>query len=176
MLITTTERIPGHKYEVLGEVFGVTTQSRNMVSDIGAGLKSLVGGEVREYTKMLQASREEAIERLRQEAQAKGADAVVMMRFDSGSIAGDMQSVVAYGTAVKFTDWSFSDFWQLGWKFFFLPSCFWSRTILGLNSKNIRFLLDWCRISGIVSFGLLLRTERWLIYANIWLRWHPTNS
>lgn len=162
MLITTTERIPGHKYEVLGEVFGVTTQSRNMVSDIGAGLKSLVGGEVREYTKMLQASREEAIERLRQEAQAKGADAVVMMRFDSGSIAGDMQSVVAYGTAVKFTDWSFS--------------CFWSRTILGFNSKNIRFLLDWCRISGIVSFGLLLRTERWLIYANIWLRWHPTNS
>ena len=104
MLITTTERIPGHKYEVLGEVFRVTTQSRNMVSDIGAGLKSLVGGEVREYTKMLQASREEAIERLRQEAQAKGADAVVMMRFDSGSIAGDMQSVVAYGTAVKFTD------------------------------------------------------------------------
>ncbi|HJA73189.1 MAG TPA: heavy metal-binding domain-containing protein [Candidatus Limosilactobacillus faecipullorum] len=104
MLITTTERIPGHEYEVLGEVFGVTTQSRNMVSDIGAGLKSLVGGEVREYTKMLQASREEAIERLRQEAQAKGADAVVMMRFDSGSIAGDMQSVVAYGTAVKFTD------------------------------------------------------------------------
>lgn len=104
MLSTTTERIPGHKYEVLGEVFGVTTQSRNMVSDIGAGLKSLVGGEVREYTKMLQASREEAIERLRQEAQAKGADAVVMMRFDSGSIAGDMQSVVAYGTAVKFTD------------------------------------------------------------------------
>lgn len=104
MLITTTERIPGHKYEVLGEVFGVTTQSRNMVSDIGAGLKSLVGGEVRKYTKMLQASREEAIERLRQEAQAKGADAVVMMRFDSGSIAGDMQSVVAYGTAVKFTD------------------------------------------------------------------------
>ena len=101
MLITTTERIPGHKYEVLGEVFGVTTQSRNMVSDIGAGLKSLVGGEVRER---LQASREEAIERLRQEAQAKGADAVVMMRFDSGSIAGDMQSVVAYGTAVKFTD------------------------------------------------------------------------
>lgn len=104
MLITTTERIPGHEYEVLGEVFGVTTQSRNMVSDIGAGLKSLVGGEVREYTKMLQASREEAIERLRQEAQAKRADAVVMMRFDSGSIAGDMQSVVAYGTAVKFTD------------------------------------------------------------------------
>ena len=78
MLITTTEKIPGQEYEVLGEVFGVTTQSRNVVSDFGAGLKNLVGGEI------------------------KGADAVVMMRFDSGSISGDMQSVVAYGTAVKF--------------------------------------------------------------------------
>ncbi|QLL69214.1 heavy metal-binding domain-containing protein [Lactobacillus sp. 3B(2020)] len=104
MLITTTERIPGHEYEVLGEVFGVTTQSRNVVSDIGAGLKNIVGGEVRGYTKMLQASREKAIERMQAEAKAKGADAVVMMRFDSGSIASDMQSVVAYGTAVKFTD------------------------------------------------------------------------
>lgn len=104
MLITTTERIPGHEYEVLGEVFGVTTQSRNVVSNIGAGLKNIVGGEVRGYTKMLQASREKAIERMQAEAKAKGADAVVMMRFDSGSIASDMQSVVAYGTAVKFTD------------------------------------------------------------------------
>ncbi|MBM6754563.1 heavy metal-binding domain-containing protein [Lactobacillus alvi] len=104
MLITTTERIPGHEYEVLGEVFGVTTQSRNVVSDIGAGLKNIVGGEVRGYTKMLQASREKAIERMQAEAKAKGADAVVMMRFDSGSIASDMQSVVAYGTAVKFTN------------------------------------------------------------------------
>ena len=104
MLITTTERIPGHEYEVLGEVFGVTTQSRNVVSDIGAGLKNIVGGEVRGYTKMLQASREKAIERMQAEAKAKGADAVVMMRFDSGSIASDMQSVVAYGTAVKSTN------------------------------------------------------------------------
>ena len=104
MLVTTTERIPGHEYEVLGEVFGVTTQSRNVVSDIGAGLKNIVGGEVRGYTKMLQASREKAIERMQAEAKAKGADAVVMMRFDSGSIASDMQSVVAYGTAVKFTN------------------------------------------------------------------------
>lgn len=104
MLITTTERIPGHEYEVLGEVFGVTTQSRNVVSDIGAGLKNIIGGEVRGYTKMLQASREKAIERMQAEAKAKGADAVVMMRFDSGSIASDMQSVVAYGTAVKFTN------------------------------------------------------------------------
>lgn len=104
MLITTTETIPGQRYEVLGEVFGVTTQSRNIVSNIGAGLKNLVGGEIKAYTKMLHDSRNHAIERMKQEAQNKGADAIVMMRFDSGSISNDMQSVVAYGTAVKFID------------------------------------------------------------------------
>lgn len=102
ILITTTEKIPGKEYDILGEVFGVTTQSKNLVKDFGAGLKSMVGGEIRSYTKMLQTSREQAIERLRNEALEKGADAIVMMRFDSGSIGGDMQSVVAYGTAVKY--------------------------------------------------------------------------
>ena len=102
MLVTTTEKIPGKEYEIIGEVFGVTTQSRNVVSDFGAGLKDLVGGEIKGYTKMLQTSRNKAIKRLRKAAEEVGADAVVMMRFDSGSIGGDMQSVVAYGTAVKF--------------------------------------------------------------------------
>lgn len=104
ILVTTTEHIPGKKYEVIGEVFGVTTQSRNMISNIGAGLKNIVGGEIKGYTKMLHTSRDEAIERLRKAATDKGADAVVMMRFDSGSISTDMQSVVAYGTAVKFVE------------------------------------------------------------------------
>ncbi|MGN9067660.1 heavy metal-binding domain-containing protein, partial [Ligilactobacillus agilis] len=102
MLVTTTEQIPGKNYEVLGEVFGVTTQSRNVVSDFGAGIKNIVGGEIKGYTKMLQTSREKALGRMVAEAKDKGADAVVMMRFDSGSIGGDMQSVVAYGTAVRF--------------------------------------------------------------------------
>ncbi|MGQ5709087.1 heavy metal-binding domain-containing protein [Lactobacillus sp. PSON] len=102
ILVTTTERIPGKDYEIIGEVFGVTTQSRNAISDIGAGLKSLVGGEIKAYTKMLTSSRDEAIERMRDKANKMGADAVVMMRFDTGSIAGDMQSVVAYGTAVRY--------------------------------------------------------------------------
>ncbi|MCO6530914.1 MULTISPECIES: heavy metal-binding domain-containing protein [Lactobacillus] len=102
ILVTTTENIPGKEYEVIGEVFGLTTQSKNMIKDFGAGLKSMVGGEIRSYTQMLQKSREQALERLRQEAVEKGADAIVMMRFDSGTIGGDMQSVVAYGTAVKF--------------------------------------------------------------------------
>ncbi len=102
ILVTTTENIPGKDYEIIGEVFGVTTQSRNAISDFGAGLKSIVGGEIKGYTKMLTNSRLEAISRLKEEAAKMGADAVVMMRFDTGSIAGDMQSVVAYGTAVKY--------------------------------------------------------------------------
>ncbi|MBS9334697.1 heavy metal-binding domain-containing protein [Fructobacillus sp. M1-13] len=101
MLISTTENI-GKDYEVLGEVFGVTTQSRNVVSNFGAGLKNLVGGEIKGYTQMLHTSREEAIQRMKDDAESKNADAIVMMRFDSGSIGNDMQSVVAYGTAVKF--------------------------------------------------------------------------
>jgi len=102
VLISTTENIPGQDYEVIGEVFGLTTQSKNVVSNIGAGLKNLVGGEIKAYTEMLHEARETAIQRLKDEAASKGADAVVMMRFDSGAIGQDMQSVVAYGTAVKF--------------------------------------------------------------------------
>ncbi|CAM3149579.1 Uncharacterized conserved protein YbjQ, UPF0145 family [Lactobacillus bombicola] len=102
ILVTTTEKIPGKEYEIIGEVFGVTTQSKNFLKDFGAGLKSMVGGEIRSYTKMLEESREQAMIRLRESAQKLGADAVVMMRYDSGSIGNDMQSVVAYGSAVKY--------------------------------------------------------------------------
>ena len=102
ILVTTTEKIPGKEYEIIGEVFGLSTQSKNMISDMGAGLKSIVGGEIRAYTKMSHIARDKALDRLRQEASDLNADAVVMMRFDSGSMANDMQSVVAYGTAVRF--------------------------------------------------------------------------
>lgn len=104
ILVTTTEQIAGREYEFIGEVFGVTTQSKNVLRNMGASLKNIVGGEIKAYTEMLHESRQKAIERMKQEAIDKGADAVVMMRFDSGSISGDMQSVVAYGTAVKFKD------------------------------------------------------------------------
>ncbi|RRK11205.1 hypothetical protein D1831_03760 [Lactiplantibacillus garii] len=103
MLVTTTENIPGHPYTVIGEVFGLTTQSKNLMRNIGAGLKGIVGGEIKDYTKMLDESRNVAVDRLRENAAELGADAVVMMRFDSSSISQDMQSVAAYGTAVKFT-------------------------------------------------------------------------
>lgn len=102
MLITTTEKIPGQDYEIIGEVFGLTTQSKNIFKNIGAGLKNVVGGEIKAYTEMLEESRELAIKRLTENAAKMGADAIVMMRFDSGSIGSDMQSVAAYGTAVKF--------------------------------------------------------------------------
>ena len=104
ILITNTENIPRKHYEIIGEVFGLTTQSKNVISNIGAGWKNLVGGEIKAYSDMLHESREKAIDRLRTEARKAGGDAVVMMRFDSGSIGGDMQSVVAYGTAVKLLD------------------------------------------------------------------------
>ncbi|MFC6275581.1 heavy metal-binding domain-containing protein [Levilactobacillus tangyuanensis] len=104
ILVTTTENIPGQDYTVIGEVFGLTTQSKNVFRNIGASLKNVVGGEIKDYTKMLEESRDIAVDRLRANAAAMGADAVVMMRFDSGSIGTDMQSVAAYGTAVKFRE------------------------------------------------------------------------
>lgn len=90
--------------KLLVKFLGITIQSKNAIRDFGAGLKSIVGGEIKAYTSMLTESRDQSIARLRQNAAEMGADAVVMMRFDLGSIAGDMQSVVAYGTAVKFID------------------------------------------------------------------------
>lgn len=102
MLITTTENINGKEYEILGQVFGITTQSKNIFRNIGANFKNMVGGEIKAYTEMLEDSRECAIDRLIISAENLSADAVVMMRFDSCSIGNDMQSVAAYGTAVKF--------------------------------------------------------------------------
>ncbi|MFC6323517.1 heavy metal-binding domain-containing protein [Companilactobacillus baiquanensis] len=102
ILVSTTEHIPGVEYEIIGEVFGITTQSKNVVKNIGAGLKNLVGGEIKAYTELLSEARDIAIDRMRENAVKMGADAVVMMRFDSDSISQDMETVAAYGTAVKF--------------------------------------------------------------------------
>ena len=101
VLITTMNEIPGWEIqEVLGEVFGVTVRSRHIGSDIGASFKSLVGGEVKGFTKMLIEGRREGIARLTEEAQSVGANAVVAMRFDAASI-GDATEICAYGTAVR---------------------------------------------------------------------------
>jgi uncharacterized protein YbjQ (UPF0145 family) len=102
IMVVTTNELPGYEVvEVYGEVFGVIVRSRNVFSNMGAGLRTVFGGEVRGYTKMVSQSREHSMKRLRQAAAEKGANAVLMMRFDSGDIGKVMNEVAAYGTAVK---------------------------------------------------------------------------
>jgi uncharacterized protein YbjQ (UPF0145 family) len=102
VLISTMNDLPGYEIdEVLGEVFGLTVRSRNLGSQLGAGLKSLVGGELGGMTKMLAQGREEAIARLVAEAEAKGGNAIVAMRFDTSELGSTWTEICAYGTAVR---------------------------------------------------------------------------
>ena len=102
MLITTMNDVPGHEVdEVYGEVFGLTVRSRNAFSQFGPGLKSMVGGELKGMTKALHDSREQVIERMVAEAEGKGANAIVAMRFDTSEMGGQWTEICAYGTAVK---------------------------------------------------------------------------
>ena len=102
MLIVTTNDVPGHQIEeVYGEVMGLTVRSRNIGSQIGAGLKSIVGGELKGMTKALADSRQQVIERMVDEAEQKGANAVVAMRFDTSEMGANWTEICAYGTAVR---------------------------------------------------------------------------
>jgi len=102
MLITTANDLPGFEItETLGEVFGLTVRSRNIGSQLGAGLKSIMGGELKGMTQALVDSREQVIERMVEEASAKGADAIVAMRFDTSDMGNNWTEICAYGTAVK---------------------------------------------------------------------------
>lgn len=101
MLVVTTENIAGYRVaEVKGPVFGLIVRSRGLGGDILASLKSLVGGEIKQYTSMLEDARKEAMNRMIKNANAMGANAIIMMRYDSGEIAKNMSEIVAYGTAV----------------------------------------------------------------------------
>ncbi|WP_025156043.1 YbjQ family protein [Leifsonia aquatica] len=101
MLIVTTNDIPGHTVTtVLGEVFGLTVRSRNLGSNLGAGFKSLAGGELKGITTLLHDARTEALGRLADEAQAKGANAVLAFRFETNDYGQGGVEVCAYGTAV----------------------------------------------------------------------------
>lgn len=101
MIIVTTENVAGHRVrDVKGEVFGLVVRSRGLGGNIMAGLRSLVGGEITEYTQLLEEARRQAIERMVANALAMGANAIVMMRFDSSEIGQTMSEIVAYGTAV----------------------------------------------------------------------------
>lgn len=101
MLVVTTENIAGHRIDrVLGQVFGVTVRSRGIGGNIAASFRSIFGGEIKEYTEMIEDARKAAIDRMINNAHAMGANAIVMMRFDSGEIGQNMSEIVAYGTAV----------------------------------------------------------------------------
>jgi uncharacterized protein YbjQ (UPF0145 family) len=102
MLITTMNDIPGYEIdEVYGEVFGLTVRSRNVGSQLGAGLKSMVGGELKGMTKALVDSREQVIGRMTEAAEAKGANAIIAMRFDTSEMGSTWTEICAYGTAVR---------------------------------------------------------------------------
>ena len=102
MLITTANDLPGYEItETLGEVFGLTVRSRNLGSQLGAGLKSIMGGELKGMTKALVDSREQVIQRMVDEAETKGADAIVAMRFDTSDMGSNWTEICAYGTAVR---------------------------------------------------------------------------
>ena len=102
MIVTTMNDLPGYSIdEVLGEVFGLTVRSRNVGSQIGAAFKSLVGGEVKGMTKMIADGRKHATERLIEEAEAKGANAIIAFRFDTSELGSTWTEICAYGTAVR---------------------------------------------------------------------------
>jgi uncharacterized protein YbjQ (UPF0145 family) len=101
MIVNTTPFVAGHRIvETKGMVFGLVVRSRGLGGNIMAGLRSLGGGEIHEYTELLEDARRQAIDRLVQNATLLGANAVISMRFDSSELAGTMSEIVAYGTAV----------------------------------------------------------------------------
>src|SRR4051812_13543281 len=102
MIVTTMNDIPGYDVdEVFGEVMGLTVRSRNLGSQIGAGLKSIVGGELKGMTKALADSRQQVIDRMVEEAEAKGGNAILAMRFDTSEMGPNWTEICAYGTAAR---------------------------------------------------------------------------
>ncbi len=102
MLIVTTEHISGKEMEMLGLVKGSTIQTVNALRDIGAGLRTLVGGELKKYNEMMDNAREIATQRMIEEARELGADAIVSVRYASSSIMQSAAEIMVYGTAVRF--------------------------------------------------------------------------
>lgn len=104
MIIVNTDYISGKNLETLGLVKGSTVQARNVGKDITQGFKSLIGGELKVYTEMMDKARILATERMVSEAEQFGADAVINVRYSSSTIMQDAAEVISYGTAVKFAD------------------------------------------------------------------------
>jgi uncharacterized protein YbjQ (UPF0145 family) len=104
VIVSTAPFIAGHRVvETKGQTFGLVVRSRGFSGNLIAGLRSLAGGEIHEYTQLLEDTRRQALDRLVQNATLMGANAVISMRFDSSELAGTMSEIVAYGTAVVVT-------------------------------------------------------------------------
>src|SRR5215212_12228741 len=104
MIVSTAPFIAGHRVvETKGQTFGLVVRSRGFTGNLLAGLRSLGGGEIHEYTQLLEDTRRQALDRLVQNATVMGANAIISMRFDSSEIASYMSEIVAYGTAVVVT-------------------------------------------------------------------------
>ena len=101
MILVTTDFITGKEIETIDLVYGSTIQTKNFFRDFGAGLKSMVGGELKDYTAMMCEAREVAKERMIEQAEALGADAVVGVKFSTSSVMQEAAEVIIYGTAVK---------------------------------------------------------------------------
>jgi len=103
MIVTNTETVAGREIaEILGVVRGNTVRAKHVGKDILAGLKSVIGGEIRQYTELLTDAREQAFQRMIDQGQKLGADAIVNVRFVTSMVAQTMSELMAYGTAVKF--------------------------------------------------------------------------
>ena len=100
-MIVSTDNIPGREIEALGMVKGSTIQTVNMFKDIGSGFKTIVGGELKNYNKMMDDARDIATKRMVQQAEEMGADAVVAVRFATSAIMQSAAEIMVYGTAVK---------------------------------------------------------------------------
>ncbi len=101
MIVATTEKVGGYRTkQTIGQVFGLVVRSRGIGGNIVASLRSILGGEIHEYTQLLEETRKQALDRMVRNATVMGANAVVMMRFDSSEIGQSMSEIVAYGTAV----------------------------------------------------------------------------
>jgi uncharacterized protein YbjQ (UPF0145 family) len=104
MIVVTTNDLPGYRVDdVIGEVWGLTVRSRNAFAQVGAGLKSMFGGELKGMTKALYESRNEVMTRMIEQAESRGADAILAMRFDTSEMGDVWTEICAYGTAVKAT-------------------------------------------------------------------------
>jgi uncharacterized protein YbjQ (UPF0145 family) len=101
MIVTTTPFVAGHRVvEAKGQVFGLVVRSRGLAGNLSASIRSLVGGEIHEYTELLEDTRRQALDRMVKNAALMGGNAVISMRFDSSELNNSMSEIVAYGTAV----------------------------------------------------------------------------